>query len=101
MANGNSYLGLTSRAEELNVGENSQAELDVSARAGFATSEQEEIILTITLVKRKKEKKKEKHTTPKLILACIVGYLFFYVNPLEGYLIPKSAFTSKLVVSIK
>ena len=39
MANGNSYLVLASRAEELNVGENSQAELDVSARAGFATSE--------------------------------------------------------------
>ena len=39
MANSNSYLGLASRAEELNVGENSQAELDVSARAGFATSE--------------------------------------------------------------
>ena len=40
MANGNSYLGLASRAKELNVGENSQAELDASARAGFTTSEE-------------------------------------------------------------
>ena len=39
MANGGSYLRLTSRAEGLKVGENSQPKLDVSARAGFATSE--------------------------------------------------------------
>ena len=39
MVNGNSYLGFASRAEELNIGEKSQAELDVSARAGFATPE--------------------------------------------------------------
>ena len=38
MANGNSYLGLASRAEELNVGENFQAGLDASARARFTTS---------------------------------------------------------------
>ena len=38
MANSNSYLGLASGAEELNVGENSQTELDES-RAGFSTSE--------------------------------------------------------------
>ena len=39
MANGISYLRLTSRAEGLNVGENSQTKLDVSVRAGFITSE--------------------------------------------------------------
>ena len=39
VANGKSYLELASRTEELNVGENSQAELDLSARAGFATSD--------------------------------------------------------------
>ena len=39
MGNGRSYLGLASRAEELNVGENSQAELDASAKAGFTTSD--------------------------------------------------------------
>ena len=33
------YLRLTSRAEGLNVSENSQAKLDVSARAGFTMSE--------------------------------------------------------------
>ena len=39
VANGGSYLGLASRAKELNVGENSQAERDVSARTGFTMSE--------------------------------------------------------------
>ena len=39
MVNGSSYLRLTSRAKGLNVGENSQAKLDISARAGSATSE--------------------------------------------------------------
>ena len=41
VANGDSYLGLASRAEELNVGEGSQAELDVSTRAGFSASDQD------------------------------------------------------------
>ena len=46
MANDISYLGLAGRAEELNVGENFQAELDVSARAGLVTSETSELFLT-------------------------------------------------------
>ena len=39
VVNGSSYLRLTSKAEGLNVGENSQAKLDVSTRAGFTTLE--------------------------------------------------------------
>ena len=49
VGNGSSYLGLASRAEELNVGENSQAELDASARAGFTTLESTESDVTIHL----------------------------------------------------
>ena len=39
MANGSSYLRLTSRYEGLNVGENFQAKLDLSAGAVFTTSD--------------------------------------------------------------
>ena len=45
MVNGNSYLRLASKAEELNVGEKSQAELDVSARAGFMSEHVQKLIL--------------------------------------------------------
>ena len=50
MANGNSYLGLAGRAEELNIRENSQAELDASARAGVATSDSEHMPIVLCRV---------------------------------------------------
>ena len=48
MANGNSYLGLANRAEELNIAKNSQAEQDVSARAKF-TSDLIHIVMTVLI----------------------------------------------------
>ena len=48
---------MASRAEELNVGENSQVELDASARAGFTTSD------TSSGVKQKQSNEKELPTS--------------------------------------
>ena len=73
MVNGSSYLRVTSRTEGLNVSENSQAKLDVSARAGFTTSD----LVTQNYLRnnnnnkflaeqKKKKKKKKESSTSKI-----------------------------------